>query len=364
MKKHRKIRKSIVSLFLTMAMLAASVAGNTGAGLVVYAKGGEEAPAISLKIDQEYASVGTPLTVSLSGAPEGTVCKYHWKVGGAFKSIQESYTPTSADLEKMLTVTVSASGSHTGTYQASMYLSKLPVMYVDTEGGQPITSKETYINGNFKIQGNAEYNSANTTLYDGVIEIKGRGNSTWQNPKKPYKIKLDKKTDIFGFGKNKHWVLLANYTDESHMRNMLAYNLSDAMGMPYMQNVHVDLVLNGKYQGTYQFCEQIRIADGRVNIHDWEDYASVVAKAVYKAESQNGLVKDDQDAIEAQLAEQDMSWLATKKFTYKGKEYDITEYISDMPEATGGFLLELDASTLLRKPSKPPITQSRKMGRN
>ena len=300
---------------------------------------------ISLQFNQEYAAVGSPLTVTLSGLPEGAECKYQWKVGSSVKSTQDSYTPVQADLEKMLvvTATVSVSGSHTGTYQASMYLSKLPVLYVNTENGQAITSKEDYINGNFRIQGNEEYNAANTTLYDGAIEIRGRGNSTWANPKKPYKIKLDKKTDIFGFGKNKHWVLLANYTDESHMRNMLSYNLSGAMGMPYMQNVHVDLILNGKYQGTYQFCEQIKMADGRVNIHNWEDYASDVAKAIYKAESQNGLTKDDQDAIEEQLAEKDMGWLTTKKFTYQGKEYNILNYLADMPDATGGFLIELDA---------------------
>lgn len=405
MKMFQKKRISMLSVFLVMAMLLTNTLGSAGAGLIAHAETigvpkplvsqaepdtaqllegnmqllpeadtvrvpegdvhplseadrvlqsdenaqllseGTEAAlsGISLQIDQEYAVVGTPLTVTLSGIPAGTACKYQWKVAGTVKSTEDSYVPADADLEKMLTITVTTSGSHTGTYQASMYLSKLPVLYVDTENSQQITSKEDYINGSFRIQGNAEYNSTNTTLYDGAIEIRGRGNSTWQNPKKPYKIKLDKKTDIFGFGQNKHWVLLANYTDESHMRNTLSYDLSGSMGMPYMQNVHVDLILNGQYQGTYQFCEQVKIADGRVNIHNWEDYAEDVAKAVYKAESANGLTKDDQDAIEIQLAEKNMSWLTTKKFTYQGKEYDITKYLPDMPDATGGFLVELDA---------------------
>ncbi len=405
MKIFQKKRISMLSVFLVMAMLLTNTLGSAGAGLIAHAETigvpkplvsqaepdtaqllegnmqllpeadtvrvpegdvhplseadrvlqsdenaqllseGTEAAlsGISLQIDQEYAVVGTPLTVTLSGIPAGTACKYQWKVAGTVKSTEDSYVPADADLEKMLTITVTTSGSHTGTYQASMYLSKLPVLYVDTENSQQITSKEDYINGSFRIQGNAEYNSTNTTLYDGAIEIRGRGNSTWQNPKKPYKIKLDKKTDIFGFGQNKHWVLLANYTDESHMRNTLSYDLSGSMGMPYMQNVHVDLILNGQYQGTYQFCEQVKIADGRVNIHNWEDYAEDVAKAVYKAESANGLTKDDQDAIEIQLAEKNMSWLTTKKFTYQGKEYDITKYLPDMPDATGGFLVELDA---------------------
>lgn len=37
------------------------------------------------------------------------------------------------------------------------YESKLPVLYVNTENGQAIASKEDYINGSLKIQGNALY---------------------------------------------------------------------------------------------------------------------------------------------------------------------------------------------------------------
>lgn len=296
---------------------------------------------IAVKIDQEYATVGKQLTAGMANAPTDLKCTYEWKVGETVKFTGESYTPVNDDLEKQLTVT--ATGDYAGTYKTSMYISKLPVLYVDTEGGQAITSKEDYINGNFRIQGNAAYNRANTTLYDGAIKIRGRGNTTWGYDKKPYKIKLDTKTDLFGFGKNKHWVLLANYTDESHMRNTLSYNMSGEMGMPYMQSVHVDLILNGKYAGTYQFCEQVKIAGGRVNIHDWEDYAGDVAKAVCKAEAEQGLTKKDQDAIETLLAEEDMGWLTTGKFTYKNKEYDIKKYLADMPDFTGGLLIELDS---------------------
>lgn len=298
---------------------------------------------VSLKFDQEYATVGKALTVSMVDAPKDMQCTYEWNIGGTVKETGQSYTPAEDDLEKMLTVTATASGEYAGTYQASMYISRLPVLYVDTEGGQAIVSKEDYINGNFRIQGNTTFNSGNTTLYDGAIKIRGRGNTTWGYDKKPYKIKLDAKTDLFGFGKNKHWVLLANYTDESHMRNTLSYNLSGEMGMPYMQSVHVDLILNGKYAGTYQFCEQVKIAGGRVNIHDWEDYAGDVAKAVYNSEKEQGLTKKDQDAIETLLAEEDLGWLTTGKFTYKNKEYNIKDYLPDLPDFTGGFLIELDS---------------------
>ena len=35
------------------------------------------------------------------------------------------------------------------------------------------------------------------------MSIRGRGNSTWRESKKPFKIKLDKKADLFGLGQNK-----------------------------------------------------------------------------------------------------------------------------------------------------------------
>ena len=45
--------------------------------------------------------------------------------------------------------------------------------------------------------------------------IRGRGNSTWDEVKKPFKFKLNKGKDLFAMGSNKHWVLLANAFDGS-----------------------------------------------------------------------------------------------------------------------------------------------------
>ncbi len=39
------------------------------------------------------------------------------------------------------------------------------------------------------------------SVYDGKLtQIKGRGNSTWKGAKRPYQIKLDKKTDLLQTG--------------------------------------------------------------------------------------------------------------------------------------------------------------------
>ena len=36
---------------------------------------------------------------------------------------------------------------------------------------------------------------------------------------------------FFGMGKNKNWVLLANYLDESLLRNTTAFRISDELGL-------------------------------------------------------------------------------------------------------------------------------------
>ena len=102
--------------------------------------------------------------------------------------------------------------------------------------------------------------------------IRGRGNSTWDADKKPYKVKFYKGQNLFGMGKNKHWILLANRYDNSLIRNRMTYWLGEQLGMEYTpQCIPVDVVMNGEYYGSYLLCEQIRVDESRVNIFDLEE---------------------------------------------------------------------------------------------
>ena len=101
--------------------------------------------------------------------------------------------------------------------------------------------------------------------------IRGRGNSTWDNPKKPYKIQLSEKANLFGMGKSKDWALMANYYDNTVMRNRLTYWLGAKLGMPYsVESLPVDFVMTGadgaKYLGVYDLSETVKIEKSRVNI--------------------------------------------------------------------------------------------------
>lgn len=101
--------------------------------------------------------------------------------------------------------------------------------------------------------------------------IRGRGNSTWMVKKKPYKFKLETKQDLLGMGKNKHWILLANYYDVTMLRNKFTYWLGAELGMEFTpQCEFVNVIMNGEYLGSYYLCEQVRVGKSRVNIDDLE----------------------------------------------------------------------------------------------
>jgi hypothetical protein len=141
----------------------------------------------------------------------------------------------------------------------------LPVVYIETEGGQTIDSKakDDYINAKMTIMsGNGR------TYFSNTIRIRGRGHATWKDyPKKPYRIKLDSKENLLGMGEHKDWALLANYCDKTLMRTSIAFKVSELLGFPWTpKSKFVELVLNGEYVGNYQLVEAIKQSPIRINI--------------------------------------------------------------------------------------------------
>lgn len=154
-----------------------------------------------------------------------------------------------------------------GSYEVNISsFTGLPVMNIWTENAAPIVSKEDYLSAKFEIK-DCVTGEFDFSLSD--VEIKGRGNSTWDMPKKPYKLKFNKKTQLFGESNNKHWVLLANYSDKSFIRTSTAFYMGELSNLDWTPCTHfVELFINDKYQGTYQLTEQIKIAKDRVNVTD------------------------------------------------------------------------------------------------
>ena len=95
-----------------------------------------------------------------------------------------------------------------------------------------------------------------------------RGNYSRNFDKKPYRIKFDEKQHLLDApAKAKKWTLINNYGDKTLMRNLLAFELSKLLGMPYTPfGTSVDVLLNGEYKGCYQLCDQISVNKNRVAI--------------------------------------------------------------------------------------------------
>ncbi|ORX78634.1 hypothetical protein BCR32DRAFT_294925 [Anaeromyces robustus] len=143
----------------------------------------------------------------------------------------------------------------------------LPVLRVETPDRVEITSKENWITNTTISISNAKNEEWNFKAVK--TSIRGRGNTTWQKPKKPYAFKLDIEQSIMGMLPHKRWVLIANYLDNTFMRNDMAFYLSQQLEMDY--TVHGDfviLIMNGKYQGLYWLGEAIKVDKNRVNINN------------------------------------------------------------------------------------------------
>lgn len=159
-----------------------------------------------------------------------------------------------------------------GTFwlQAQEYVQQtdLPTIYIETEGGQPIVSKEDYVDA---VLHYVDSNGVKT--YD-ALGVRGRGNSTWNLEKKPYRIKFAEKQEFMGpkRAKAKSWTLLANFADKTLLRNAVAACIGDFAGQPFTAGAQfVDLVLNGTYLGNYQLSDQMEVRKKRVDIDEQDE---------------------------------------------------------------------------------------------
>ena len=230
-------------------------------------------------------------------------------------------------------------GNDSGLYQ----LTNLPTVVINTAGGADIVSKGNYINSNVYIVsgGGKELLSAAQT------QIKGRGNASWDFPKKPYKIKFAEKQSPLGApAHDKTWTLINNYGDKTLMRNILAFEVSRRVGMAYTPFcTPVDVILNGEYEGCYQLCDQVEVDGGRVPAKDGylieiDAYNYTEAVNFWSAKGMPVTVKyPDSDKITQ----------AQKSFiqNYFGKMENAV-FASDFKDAKDGYRKNLDLDSFLK----------------
>lgn len=155
------------------------------------------------------------------------------------------------------------------SYRIICIESDIPLIEIQVDNYQEVISKEEYLDGNMHVS--VPYN-ANNIDYRGNIEIKGRGNSSWQWDEKSYRIELDNKHTLLDMPSARDWVLISNHCDKTLMRNKLAYDLAKKMQVKYAQDSKfVNLSINGEFKGSYLLVEPIAVGKGRIEFDNYTD---------------------------------------------------------------------------------------------
>ena len=185
--------------------------------------------------------------------------------------------------------------------------SNLPIVVIDTDGGANIPD-EPKVPGTMKIiwhqDGSRNYmtdiDNPEFLNYNGRIGIERRGSSsqTMLN-KKPYALETREDDDItnrnvslLGMPAENDWVLNSLAFDQTGMRDVLAYELSNRLGQYASRSVYCEVVINGDYKGLYAFMEKIKPDKGRVNIEKMDEtcnqYPEVTGGYIVKADKTTG----------------------------------------------------------------------------
>lgn len=143
----------------------------------------------------------------------------------------------------------------------------LPALYIELDNGKSVgnITHDDWMNATYTLV------DGNNGIVEQSFKIKGRGNYSWSMSKKPYAMKLDESASLLDMGKGKNWVLIANWSDKTLMRNYLTMQLARNIGLEYSSDCkYVDLYFNGEYYGNYLLTEKITIGKNRIDI-DPED---------------------------------------------------------------------------------------------
>ena len=158
--------------------------------------------------------------------------------------------------------------------------------------------------------------------------VKIRGNTSAYIPKKPYKIKLQKKADLL-LRENKdltdkNWALI---TDAAY-RHMEGYEMNRIVGLPWSPSAcNVNVVINGEYRGTYLLVETVERND----------------KARLNVDKNTGFIAE----LDAYWWNEDgyfLSPLSNPMFNYTLKYPDYEDLTEDQAEYIGEYLKKYDIS--------------------
>lgn len=164
-------------------------------------------------------------------------------------------------------------------FNQTLTSSNLPIVLIDTEGKTIVD--EPKVSVKMKILYNGPTRRTNVTdpanIYDGIAAMEFRGSTSQLFPKKPYGFELrdaqgnNREVALLGMPKDEDWILFASYNEKSLLNNVLAMKMARDLGMYASRTQHVEVVLNGRYEGVYVLMEKIKRIEGRVGLTKMSD---------------------------------------------------------------------------------------------
>ena len=199
--------------------------------------------------------------------------------------------------------------------------SNLPIVIINTDGGVNIPD-EPKVLADMKIiwhqDGSRNYvndqNNPEFLNYNGRIGIELRGSSSQMLQKKPYGLETlqadnvtNNNVSLLGMPKENDWVLNSLAFDQTGMRDVISYELSEKLGQYAPRRVYCEVIINNDYKGLYAFMEKIKVDDNRVNVQKLEStnnsYPEVTGGYITKADKTTG-----NDPVAWTMPEYGWSW--------------------------------------------------------
>ncbi len=133
----------------------------------------------------------------------------------------------------------------------------LPVISITTADGKGNFSKARQRDATLEfVNEDQEYD----------VKIKGRGNSSWTFPKKPFNITFTEPVSFLGMNPSQKWCFLANWRDPTLMRNAVSLEMARLTSLDWTpEGRFAEVVLDGVFMGNYYVTEKVEIAEGRVD---------------------------------------------------------------------------------------------------
>ena len=229
----------------------------------------------------------------------------------------------------------------------------LPIVYINTDNGVAIDSKDYYVTGTISVDGGRNISDMQATS----IEIRGRGNSTWDlHPKKPYQMKFENKESFLDMPDDKKWLFLAEYSDKTMIRNSIVYEMGYMSSLDWTpQGEFAEVYLNGQYNGTYNITQKVEQKSNRVDIGndgflmEIDNISRIKPDDVHFATDEFSIIVVKNPNIDRE-DENDTAYLADPNYIYIKNfvnEFEDALFGSNFTNPTSGYAKYIDVDSFI-----------------